>query len=69
MMTLTLAREIAVRLRCDPRSVMRAWHKPGSVRGVLGEALEVELAPLRAARTPAGGPHEEARDHERSRSA
>ena len=47
-MTLMKAREIGVKLRCDHRSVLRAWREPGCVRGMLGEALEAELAPLRA---------------------
>ena len=56
-MTIARAREIALRLRCDPRSVLRAWREPGSIRGMLGEALEIELAPLRAAgATPAVSP-------------
>jgi hypothetical protein len=48
-MTIARAREIALKMRCDPRSVLRAWREPGCIRGMLGEALEIELAPLRAA--------------------
>jgi len=62
IMTLRKAREVALKLRCDHRSVLRAWREPGCVRGMLGEALEIELAPLRAAdaqphntELPAGG--------------
>ena len=55
IMTLMKAREIAVKVRCDPRSVLRAWREgPDAVRGVLGEAIEIELAPLRAASKPSG---------------
>ena len=71
IMTIARAREIGVKLRCDHRSVLRAWREPGSIRGMLGEALEAELAPLRAADSAPAGPtpHSEAPGHERLESA
>ena len=71
VMTIVRAREIALRLRCDPRSVLRAWREPGCIRGMLGEVLEIELAPLRAASATSHSStlHSEAPGHERLQSA
>lgn len=68
-MTIARARELAARLRCDHRSVLRAWREgPGAIRGMLGEAIEAELAPLRAASSPANSSSEQP-EHEQRQSA